>query len=100
MTRAKKSAPSPPRPAQSAAAPRFENIEWLVDGEGDITIGPVGPIRCAATAANEDQSLAMLVRRDGETLFQLMARLDAAIAKALEEDVFIDEINNGPSDAL
>ncbi|MEP6610017.1 MAG: hypothetical protein ABJA83_15280 [Burkholderiaceae bacterium] len=100
MTRAKKSAPSPPGLAQPAAAPRFENIEWLVDGEGDITIGTVGPIRCAATAANEDQSLAMLVRREGETLFQFMARLDTAIAKALDEDVFIDEINNGPSDAL
>lgn len=90
MTRAKKSLPYPPKPAQPAAAPHFENIEWLIDGAGEITIGSVGPIRSAATAANEDQSLAMLVRRDGETLFQLMTRLDAAIANAVDEDRFIE----------
>ena len=35
----------------------------------------------------------MLVRRDGETLAQLLIRLDQAIAKALEDDIFTDEIN-------
>ena len=35
----------------------------------------------------------MLVRREGETLTQLLMRLDAAIAKAYEEDVFTDEVN-------
>jgi hypothetical protein len=35
----------------------------------------------------------MLVRRRGETLAQLMTRLDLAIAKANTEDVYTDEIN-------
>ncbi len=76
------------------------NIESLIDDGGDVTIGRVGPIACAATAANEHHSLAMLVRREGETLEQLLMRLEAAIEKALEEEIFIDEINNGPDDRI
>lgn len=83
--------------SRQGTAPRFEHIQSLIDDGGDIAIGRVGPIRCAATATTEDQSLAMLVRRDGETFLQLLARLDAAIEKALDEEIYIDEINNGPS---
>jgi len=82
-------------PPKSASA--FENIEFLIDGNGDITIGAVGPIRCAATAADEDQCLAMLQRRPGESLFDLLQRLDTAIADAYENNVYIDEINAPPS---
>lgn len=80
--------------------PSLPNIEFLIDGNGDITIGQVGPVACAATAANEHQSLAMLVRRDGETLEQLLMRLETAVEKAVEEEIFIDEINNGPDDRI
>lgn len=80
--------------------PPLPNIESLIDGDGDITIGRVGPIPCAATACDEHQSLAMLVRRDGETLGQLLMRLETAIDKAIEEDIFIDEINNGTDDRI
>jgi hypothetical protein len=51
------------------------------------------PIGCVAVAADEHNSLAMLVRHRGETLAQLLTRLDQAIAKALYDDVFTDEIN-------
>lgn len=44
-------------------------------------------------AADGHNSLAMLVRRKGETLAQLLTRLDQAIAKALDDDVFTNEIN-------
>jgi hypothetical protein len=71
----------------------FENIESLIDGNGDITIGAVASIRCVATAADEDQCLAMLVRRPGESLSQLLQRLDAAIADAYNNAIFIDEVN-------
>ncbi len=80
--------------------PSLPNIESLIDGDGDVTIGRVGPIACAATAADEHHSLAMLVRREGETLEQLLMRLEAAIEKAVEEELFIDEINNGPDDRI
>ena len=76
------------------------NIEFLVNGNGEITIGAIASIPCAATAADEDQCLAMLVRRNGETLRQLLIRLDRAIEIAAEDEAFIDEINNGPDDRL
>jgi len=80
--------------------PSLPNIEYLIDGNGEITIGSLGPIRCAATASDNDQSLAMLVRRNDETLGQLLKRLDHAIEKAVEDETFIDEINNGPDDRI
>ena len=57
------------------------NIAHLM-AYGDITVGQQRPIGCIATACDEDQCLAMLVRRKGETLLQLLTRLDKAIAKA------------------
>ena len=41
----------------------------------------------------QSTSLAMLKRRRGETLLQLLTRLDQAIAKTVNEDIFTDEIN-------
>ncbi|MFZ0898730.1 MAG: hypothetical protein WB616_01560 [Candidatus Sulfotelmatobacter sp.] len=45
-------------------------------------------------ATDEDNSLAMLLRRPGETLAQLLAPLDQAIDKALPEDIYTDEVNS------
>jgi len=71
----------------------LENIEVLIDGEGNITIGRIGPIRCAAVAADDDQALAMLVGRKDEPFYNLLERLDAAIGLAWEQNIFTDEIN-------
>ncbi len=38
----------------------------------------------------------MLRRREGGTFAQLLTRLDQAIAKALDEDIYTDEINARP----
>jgi hypothetical protein len=83
--------------APKSAPTAFENIEFLIAGNGETTIGRAGAVRCAATAADEEQCLAMLVRRPGETLSELLQRLDAAIAEAYENNVYIDEINAPPS---
>jgi len=80
--------------------PSLPNIEWLIEGNGDITIGAIAAIPCAATAADDDQCLAMLVRRDGETLYELLSRLDRAIEMAGEDEIFIDEVNNGHDERL
>jgi hypothetical protein len=72
----------------------FENIEALIDGEGDITIGSVASIPCVATAADHHQCLAMLVRRPGESLHDLLQRLDSAIASAYDDENYIDEVND------
>jgi len=71
----------------------WSQIGWLVDGEGEITIGRVGRIRCAAIASDGHNALAMLVRRPRESLHDLLARLDEAIRLAVEEDEYTDEIN-------
>jgi hypothetical protein len=72
---------------------RFSNIDSLVTSGGEVTIGRIGPVRCGATAADEDQSLAMLARRPGESLEELLDRLDRAIVNAWDEEEYIDEIN-------
>lgn len=74
--------------------PPLPNIDALIDGEGDITIGAAAGFSCAATAADRDQCLAMLVRRDGESLIELLMRLEAAIDSAIEDGIYIDEINS------
>jgi hypothetical protein len=85
------------RTAPSRVAERHEaflpNIAALVDYGGQISIGAIGPITCAAVANDEDQCLAMLQRRAGETLPQLLERLDAAILAAITTEQMIDEIN-------
>lgn len=81
-----------PHPS-ATSLPELPNIEELIDGEGQITIGAIHPLACVAIANDGHNSLAMLVRRAGETLPQLLIRLDAAIAKAHNEDIFTDEVN-------
>jgi len=72
----------------------LKNIVELIESDGQITLGHVHPIRhCVATAIDEAQCLAMLARRDGETLDDLLQRLDTAIADAYENGTFADEIN-------
>jgi ribosome assembly protein YihI (activator of Der GTPase) len=73
----------------------MKNIEALIADGGEITLGALHPIECAATAADASNTLAMLVRRDGETLTALLKRLDKAIALAYENGQFIDEVNGG-----
>jgi hypothetical protein len=68
------------------------NIESFLD-EGQITIGVLPPVGCVATANDDHNTLAMLKRRRGESIQDLLLRLDLAIAKALDDDEFIDEVN-------
>jgi hypothetical protein len=73
----------------SSALPHI--AELIIDGE--ITVGTLAPVGCVAIATDGYNTLAMLKRREGETLAQLLTRLDLAIGKAFTEDVFTDEIN-------
>ena len=81
----------------SAAVPlSLPNIADLIS-DGEITVGVLRPVGCVATATDGHNCLAMLVRRRGETLAQLLARLDQAIDKALTDDIYTDEINPPPT---
>lgn len=75
----------------------MKDIEALIEDGGDITVGAMGSIECAATAADGHNALAMLVRRDGETLAALLKRLDRAIARYFDTGETTDEINS-PND--
>ena len=79
--------------SKKQAPTRFRNIDSLLKGNGDVTIGRIGAARCAATASDGDQPLAMLVRRPRESLEELLERLDAAIGKAWDDEEYTDEIN-------
>lgn len=74
-------------------ATRSKNTDALVKSGGEITIGRIGPVLCGATAANEDQSLAMLVCQPEECLGELLDRLDKAIVKAWDKEEYTDGIN-------
>ena len=69
-------------------------IELLLSDGGDISLGPVASFKCVASAADDNNALAMLVRRDDETLNALLKRLDKAIARAWELEEFTDEVNH------
>ncbi len=64
----------------AASFPRPHLAELINDGE--ITVGGLRPGGGVATAGDPYNPLAMRVRPKGETLFQLLARLDEPIAKA------------------
>jgi hypothetical protein len=72
---------------------KLDNIRRVIDGDGQITLGDIGLSECVAVASDGTRTLAMLVRGRGESLEALLARLDGAIARALDEDIVIDEIN-------
>jgi len=71
----------------------WPHIEAFVESGGNISIGRVAPIECAAVAADDHGMLAALVRRNDETFASLMQRLDDAVDKAMNHDAFTDEIN-------
>ena len=61
---------------------------------GGITLGVIPPVKeCVAIAHEGRKTLAMLKRRKGESLAELLSRLNLAIARAHTDDIFTDEIN-------
>jgi hypothetical protein len=86
--------------SETAMLDTMKNIEMLIAEGGEITIGTIASDICAATATDDTNALAMLVRRDGESLDDLLERLDKAIGLAWSDDLFIDEVNDGESELL
>lgn len=81
-------------PTGAAVDLRLANIAELIESGGQISLGTVYPLRYVTAVANDEHnSLAMLQRKPGETLLQLLERLDAAIGVAWTAGRFTDEIN-------
>ena len=81
---------------KTGAALSLRHISELI-AYGEITVGEKFPMGCIAIAHDGHNSLAMLKRRNDESLLQLLTRLDHAIAKTNDEGVFTDEINAHPN---
>ena len=50
----------------------MKSIEALIADAGEITVGAITSVECAASATDGRNALAMLVRRDSETLNALL----------------------------
>ena len=83
-------------PKRQASTP-WPTIEaFLESEEGDLSLGAIGyndSLGYTAVASDEHNMLVALVRRPGETLHELLDRLEHALGPALEEQIFVDEIN-------
>ena len=78
---------------QTSSLSELAYIEKTI-ARGAITIGVVLPLKeCVAIAHEGRHTLAMLKRQKGESLTELLSRLNLAIARAHTEDIFTDEIN-------
>jgi hypothetical protein len=71
----------------------FEHIQAFFDTtRGQITIGEIPPIRCAALAAVGKKVRVALVCGETEKVVDLLNRLNAALGKAAAENLVIDEV--------
>jgi hypothetical protein len=90
---------STPRATEvTASSPAWAHIQEIIESGGQIMLGTLAPISGAAVAHDGKKTLAMLRRRPGEAVPELLTRLDAAIATAKSTGVRMDEINVGSSD--
>jgi hypothetical protein len=89
---------SRPAPKPLASTP-WPTIEAFPDTEeGDISLGGIGynpQLGYTAIVSDDHNMLVALVRRPRETLHQLLDRVESALGPAIEEHIFVDEIN-GP----
>ncbi len=76
-----------------SAWPNISNL--LEKPGGHITIGSVAPIERAAIAVTGQELVATLVRREAESIPELLGRLDEAIGNALNRGIVTNEINGG-----
>jgi len=60
------------------------HVTGLILNGGNITIGRVEPLEGIAVAADAARVLATLVRREDETVEELLRRLDAAVGQAVQ----------------
>jgi hypothetical protein len=91
--RKRRPAAAAPKRRTSTAWPTIE--EFLESEEGEITLGVIhhSSLRYTAIANDGHNMLVALVRNRGETLHQLLDRLDRALGPALEDQIYVDEIN-------
>lgn len=83
----------PKQPTTAPPAVPFPTLQAFIDSGGHFGVGHIYPIECAAIANDDHIMYAALQRRRGESLMDLLARLDASLKHRLENEDVIDEIN-------
>lgn len=89
------------QPAPKPATTPWPTLEaFFESGDGNISLGAIDHVltlRHTAVVSDDYSMHVALVRRPGETLHQLLDRLEQALGPALEDPAFpVDEIN-GPT---
>lgn len=72
---------------------KLGNLEELLDCEGEVGLGRMGPVREGAAASEFRHDLALLARRRGESWVDLLRRLDWAVGQVRDGGERIDEVN-------
>ena len=72
---------------------RWPNRKELIDCDGAISIGHLERIGGAAVAMQERQVHAQLRIDEDKSLVEILDRLDAAVARAFDDGILIDELN-------
>lgn len=85
-------------PARTASTPWPSLEAFFESGEGNISLGAIDHVpalRHTAVISDESNMLVALVLRRGESLHQLLDRLERALGPAIDDQILVDEIN-GP----
>ena len=86
--------PRKPRPVTGPGTPLLATLEWFVmSAGGQVTLGHVPPVGCAAIAHDGEHTRVALKRQGGENLTRLLLRFDEALVRALDHNTVVDEIN-------
>ena len=72
---------------------RWPNPRNLVDCDGEITVSYRASVGRVAAAMRERQVYALPRVDDGERVPDILDRLDTAVAKAVDDEIYTDEIN-------
>ena len=60
----------------------WPHLEELITHGGQVTLGSIHPVACAAIAGRGTAMLAALMHREGESLADLLQRLEQAVKEA------------------
>jgi hypothetical protein len=86
--------PRTARPASGPGSPLLATLEWFViNAGGQVTLGAVPPIGCAAIAHDGQHTRVALKRQADENLMRLLLCIDEALVSALDHGTVVDEIN-------
>jgi len=71
----------------------FPTLHRFITSGGTIDVGRIDILECAAVASDADTLWVALTRRQGETLVELLKRLNDTLERCLACDERVDELD-------